>query len=213
MLAVSGCEKVDTRRDALEVAQKRAKVGAYTEAIATYESALDGTAKSADIHFKIAVLYDDKLKRPLGAVHHYERYLALAPDGAHAKDAKVAKADCERRLEIKPAREGLMTQAEAVKLRARNERIENENKLLLQRIKELGGTSPLIPPKPEKPAHPPGTQEYTVVAGDTLAGIAQKFYKNRALAGHLKDANAVRLGGKDIIRPGDVLIIPDRPAR
>jgi nucleoid-associated protein YgaU len=213
MLALSGCEKTDQGREAVDTAQKRAKVGAYAEAIASYESALDGTAKTADIHYKIAILYDDKLKQPLGAVHHYARYLALAPDGSHAKEARQAKADCEKRHEMKPAKEGLMTQAEAVKLRAANERLTNDNRLLLERVLALGGKSPLVPPKPDKPAQPPGTQEYTVVAGDTLAGIAFKFYKNRALAGHLKDANAVQLGGKDIIRPGQVLIIPDRPAR
>jgi nucleoid-associated protein YgaU len=219
MFAVAGCEKIDTRREAMETAQKRVKVGAYNEAIASYESALDGSAKSAEVHYKIAMLYDDKLKQPVSAVHHYERYLVLAPTGPHAKEAKVAKADCERRLEVRSGKDGLMSQVEALKLRTRNERIEGENKslaqdnkVLLKTIKDLGGTSPLVP-KTEKPVHPQGTTEYTVMAGDTLASIAQKVYKNRALAGHLKDANSVQLGGKDIIFPGQVLIIPDRPAR
>src|SRR5262245_5882806 len=144
MLAFAGCEKSDARRDAIETAQKRAKVGAYNEAIASYESALDGTAKSADVHYKIAILYDDKLKQPLSAVHHYDRYLLLAPDGARAKEARIAKNDCERRLEVKSGKEGLMAQAEAVKLRAANAQLEDDRRLLLDGIKKLGGKSPLV---------------------------------------------------------------------
>ena len=72
-LAIAGCDKVDQQREALDTADKRVKAGAYRDAIRSYESALDGTAKTADVHYKIAVLYDDKLKEPLDAIHHYER--------------------------------------------------------------------------------------------------------------------------------------------
>ena len=49
--------------------------------------------------------------------------------------------------------------------------------------------------------------------GDTLASIAFTVYKDRGLSGHIKDANQVLLKGKDILHPGQVLIIPDRPRR
>ena len=71
----TGCDKQNPQRDAVTQADERVKVGAFREAIRTYESALDGTAKTADIHYKIAMLYDDKLKEPLDAIHHYDRYL------------------------------------------------------------------------------------------------------------------------------------------
>ena len=77
-LGIAACDKADAQREALEAADRRVKVGAYREAIRSYESVLDGTAKTADIHYKIAVLYDDKLKEPLDAIHHYERYLDFA---------------------------------------------------------------------------------------------------------------------------------------
>src|SRR5688500_12723559 len=54
---ISGCDKVDQQREVLDTADKRVKAGAYRDAIRSYESALDGTAKTADVHYKIAVLY------------------------------------------------------------------------------------------------------------------------------------------------------------
>ena len=35
-------------------------------------------------HYNLGVLYDDDLKQPGKAKHHYERFLALSPDGADA---------------------------------------------------------------------------------------------------------------------------------
>ncbi len=209
-LTLVACDERDARRDALDTAEKRAKAGAPREAIRAYESALDGTPKSADIHYKIAVLYDDKLKSPIDAIHHYERYLELAPAGGRAKDARTAKADCEKQLQLKLEKDGFMTTGEAARLR-------NENESLRKIIAELRNPKP---PPPSKVADlskpdvmPPGSKVYTVQRGDTLASIAIKQYKNRTYAGHIKDANFNQLGGKDIIRVGQQLIIPEPPAK
>lgn len=209
-LGAAGCDHRDPKADAVETAQKRVKVGAYREAIRSYESALDGTAKTADIHYKIAVLYDDKLKSPLDAIHHYDRYLDLAPNGGHAKECQNAKTGSEQRLQAITAKAGFMTTAEAARLR-------NENESLRKIINDLRNPKAPPPPRVADPAMedklPPGAKTYTVVAGDTLAGIALKFYKNRAMASHIKDANFNQLGGKDVIKPGQVLIIPERPGK
>ncbi len=210
--SLAGCEKGQDPRDALDTADKRVKVGAFNEAIRAYESALDGTAKSAEVHYKMAVLYDEKLKSALDAIHHYDRYLAYMPTGIHAKESTAAKADCEKRLQTKMSKEGLMSTAEAVRLRGVNER-------LTQRIAELSApkpntnTGPRTPNLNEKDPLPPGSKQYVVARGDTLASIAMKFYKNRAMAPHIKDANFNQLGGKDIIRLGQTLIIPELPVK
>jgi LysM repeat protein len=209
-LGMVGCDKGDSQREALDAADRRVKVGAYREAIRSYEAALDGSAKTADVHYKIAVLYDDKLKEPLDAIHHYSRYLELAPSGGHAKESASARSDCEKRLQAKMTKEGFMTTSEAVRLR-------KENESLRKQLTELANPKPPTPPRTAdatKPdAVPPGAKQHTVVAGDTLASIALKYYRNRSMASNIKDANFNQLGGKDTIKPGQVLIIPEAPKR
>lgn len=207
-LWIAACDQKDTARESADAAEKQVKLADYRGAIRIYEGMLDSSPKSADVHYKIAVLYDDKLKESLDAIHHYDRYLDIAPTGSHAKEAKDARADCERKLQVKLAQGGYMSQTEAA-------RLKNENESLRKTINELRN------PKPAVDAHaaqadpnvkdkmPPGARAHTVGKGDTLASIALKYYKNRAFAGQIKDANFNQLGGKDIIKPGQVLIIPE----
>jgi tetratricopeptide (TPR) repeat protein len=209
-LLVAGCDRQDHTKEAIDLGDKRAKLGAYSEAVRAYESALDGTPKTAEVHYKIAVLYDDKLKQSIGAIHHYERYLELAPDGSRAKQAKTAKADCEKRLNVSLKAGGFMTTAEGARLR-------NENEDLRKTIADLRSPKPTPAPRVANPTAsdplPPGARKHLVAKGETLASIAFKYYRNRAQSSRIKDANFNQLGGKDIIRPGQTLIIPELPAK
>lgn len=206
----AGCDKQDPQRDAVARAEEQVKVGAFRQAVRAYESALDGTARTAEIHYKIAVIYDEKLKEPLDAIHHYDRYLEMAPKGGHVKEAHSAKADCEKRLQIKLTKEGYMSTGEGMRLR-------NENETLRKTIAELRNPKPLPNagrPDPNKPDEmPPGAKRYQVARGDTLGKIAIKFYNNKAYAGHIKDANYNQLGGGDALKVGMILIIPESPAK
>lgn len=51
-------------------------------------------------------------------------------------------------------------------------------------------------------------ETYTVVKGDTLGGIARKFYGKASAWKRIQDANADLLKGKTVIRPGMKLQIP-----
>src|SRR5258707_15486112 len=84
----AGCDRLFDKgaKEALAAADRKAKAGDYRGAVSLYESALDGTAQTAEIHYRIAVIYDEKLKSPLDALHHFDRYLALAPKGQFAKE-------------------------------------------------------------------------------------------------------------------------------
>ncbi len=204
----TGCEKQDAAREAVDLGDKRAKLGAYKEAVRAYESALDGTAKTAEVHYKLGVLYDDKLKTPLAAIHHYDRYLELAPAGGRAKEAKTARADCDKRLNLALKDTGLMTTAEAARLRNENERLRKD-------LADSRAAKPTPPPHAAGAGAggtdkmTPGARTHVVEKGETLASISFKYYRNRANAGKIKDANFNQLGGKDIIRVGMSLIIPD----
>ena len=206
-LVLAGCEKQDNAREAVDLGDKRAKLGAYKEAVRAYESALDGTPKTAEVHYKLGVLYDDKLKSPLAAIHHYDRYLELVPTGGRSKEAKTARADCDKRLNLTLKDTGLMTTAEAARLR-------NENEGLRKKITELQTAKPTPPPHSPGPGGtdkmPPGARTHVVEKGETLASISFKYYRNRANASRIKDANYNQLGGKDIIRVGMTLIIPEQ---
>ena len=91
-LAVScgSCDRMITPRSAqiIKDAENKTADGNYLRAIALYESALDDSPRTADVHYRLALLYDDKMHDPLHALHHFKRYLTLAPSGPHANEVK-----------------------------------------------------------------------------------------------------------------------------
>jgi len=58
------------------------------------------------------------------------------------------------------------------------------------------------------PANNPYTQTYTVVSGDTLSKIAQKYYGDAALYTKIFEANRDVLRDPNKIMPGQKLRIP-----
>ena len=210
LLAASGCDRFFDKgsKDDIAAAEKKAAAGDFRAAAGLYEAALDGTAKTADLHYRLALLYADKLKSPLDAVHHLDRYLDLAPAGPRAKDAKTLKKEDENKLLQQLSNGTPSTQAEAI-------RLKNENQLLLEKLAAMRAQkAPLPVATPAKGAPPPpqvippGARTYTVKSGDTLAKIARQFYKTPARARAIQDANAAQLGGTVNIKPGMVLVIP-----
>src|SRR5204862_6763741 len=86
LVLLSACDRMVTSRNTrlVEEAVWNAAQGDYLWAINLYEAALDGTPQSAEVRFKLAFLYDDKLNDPLHALHHFKRYQVLHPEGAAA---------------------------------------------------------------------------------------------------------------------------------
>ena len=87
---VASCDRMITPHNVQVVKDADSKVaqGDYLKAIDLYESALDGTPETADIHYKLGLLYDDKLSDPMNALHHFKRYIAVRPEGSHASEVK-----------------------------------------------------------------------------------------------------------------------------
>jgi nucleoid-associated protein YgaU len=62
------------------------------------------------------------------------------------------------------------------------------------------------PPPPPPPPPPPATRTYTVVSGDTLWAISERFYGDGSK--YQQIANASGISNPDLIHPGQVLTIP-----
>ncbi len=211
VLALPACERLFDRgaKQAGEAAEKKLKTGDFRGAASLYESALDGTPKSAEIHYRLALLYADKLGSPLDALHHFERYLDFAPTGAHAKEAKDFRKENEGKL--------LATLSKASPLTAEEARLRNANLALTQQLNLLraqkAATPAPLPPgmkrgeQVQKPV-PPGARTHTVVKGETLATIAKKYYKSSGRWRDIQAANFYSLEGTATIHAGMTLIIP-----
>jgi tetratricopeptide (TPR) repeat protein len=90
VLGCGSCDRMITPRSAqiIKDAENKTADGNFVRAIALYESALDDSPRTADVHYRLALLYDDKMHDPLHALHHFKRYLTLAPAGPHANEVK-----------------------------------------------------------------------------------------------------------------------------
>src|SRR3954462_935906 len=130
-LVVAGCDRMITPRSAqiIKDAENKTADGNFPRAITLYESALDDSSRAADVHYRLALLYDDKMNEPLHALHHFKRYLALAPSGPHANDVKNFMKRDELALATNMSGDAVVTRAEAA-------RLKNENLSLHKQIEE-----------------------------------------------------------------------------
>jgi nucleoid-associated protein YgaU len=220
-LAVAGCDKFpssDSKPDRA-AAEKKAAAGEFEAAVNLYEAQLDGSPKSAEIHFRLAVLYDEKLKNPVGAMHHFGRYLELQPKGPHAKAAKDYKSEGQLKLVTSQSSGSFVSQAEAVRIKNENLSLRKSvNELQAQKAARLAATpvpgdkaAAAAAKKGAEPARRPiplGVRTHVVASGETLASIAQKYYKNKARWKEIQDANFLPSEGTAKIKPGDELAIP-----
>lgn len=202
---LTSCDRMMTPREtqASKDAQAETLQGNYSRAISLYESALDDSPRAAEIHYQLAVLYDDKLKDPLDALHHFKRYLTLEPNGRHANEAKEIVERDEVALVTALSGDAVLTRADAARLR-------NENLNLRKQLEERAPKTKLAAAAaakaaPEKSSVP---RSYTVEAGDTLFSIARKFYKSPARWKEIREANSGKIDNPGKLKPGTRLTIP-----
>lgn len=214
--ALTGCDKISFDRSdrAFEQAEQKRGSQDYRAAVALYEKALHDDKKAADAHFRMGLIYDANLDDPVGAVHHFKRYMEMQPNGAHAKEARADLDRIELKLATSLSGGTLITHAEAGKLRQENKDLRDQ---LAQRNAATPppANSPVGGPATGKVAardaqlHPaPGTRTYVVQPGDSLASISRKFYKSKARAKDIQDANMNTVPDERKLRPGMTLIIP-----
>jgi tetratricopeptide (TPR) repeat protein len=205
---LSGCERMVTSRNAQRVkeADWKAAQGDYLWAINLYESALDGTPQSAEVHYKLALLYDDKVNDPLSALHHFKRYLVLNPEGKHAAEVKDFMHRDEVALGTTLSGDSVVTRAEAVRLRNENLNLHREIDAGPAKARSTTEKSPSR--HSEKGKSKGETQTYKVQDGDTLASISRKFYKTSKRWREIRDANENKVDDPDNLREGTTLKIP-----
>src|SRR5438105_8353839 len=124
----TGCDRLTTSRHAqlVQDADAKSAEGDFARAINLYEAALDDSPRCAEIHYKLALLYDDKMNEPLNALHHFKRYLALSPNGSHANDVKNSVKRDEVAVLTILSGDSVVTRAEAARLRSENLNLRKE---------------------------------------------------------------------------------------
>src|SRR5204862_2209501 len=85
LCGLAGCDRVGSSRYAqlIQDGDSKSALGDFARAVDLYEAALEDSEslRKAEVHYKLALLYDDKLNDPVSALHHFRRYLALTPNG------------------------------------------------------------------------------------------------------------------------------------
>src|SRR6058998_864181 len=132
---LGACDRIGTSRYAqlMQDADSKSANGDFARAINLYEAALDDSPRCAEIHYKLALLYDDKLNDPVSALHHFRRCLTLSPTGSHAKDVKNS---------IKRDEVAVLTtlSGDSVVTRSEEARLRNENLDLHKELEARTGT-------------------------------------------------------------------------
>jgi LysM repeat protein len=222
----TGCDQIARMRgpNPSDLGDQALSSGDYPRAVRFYEAALDGTSATADLHYKMAIIYDTHLKDPTSAIHHYRRHLRMTESTARKDETDRSIERLQREMATRLGEGGLVSRAEAVRLR-------NENNELRKQVSQLRAeksavearartasqgkpattkaTSPQSAQvRPAEPVISPDTITYTVQTGDTLASISRRFYQTTARWKDIADANHNQLGGTTNIREGMILIIP-----
>jgi LysM repeat protein len=207
LCGLAGCDRVGSSRypQLIQDADGKSAQGDFERAVNLYEAALDDSPRGAEVHYKLALLYDDKLNDPVSALHHFKRYLALSPNGPHAKDVR----DSIKRDEIAAltalSGDSVITRAEAARLR-------NENLTLHKELEARAASRTALEksrPNDIKKAGPrKSDQTYVVQSGDTLFSISRKFYKSPKHWKNILEANKKNIRDPKDLTVGQTLVIP-----
>jgi LysM repeat protein len=213
--ALTSCDQLlkNHSEQKLDLAEKKDAEGDFAGAVPMYEGSLDGTPKTAVIHYKLALIYDEHLGQPISALHHFQRYLELAPEGPHAKEVKGFIKEDQLKLTASQGHGATVPQEEAARLKNDNLALRKQvvqlqgqlqqQALLARALKTSGGKLEQV-----QKELVPGMRTYTVDQGDTLASISRKFYKSAARWKDIQDANFNALEGTAKLKPGMTLMIP-----
>ena len=192
----------------IQDADTKSAQGDFARAINLYEAALDDSPRCAEVHYKLALLYDDKLNDPVSALHHFRRYLALSPTGAHATEVK----DSIKRDEIAAltalSGDSVITRAEATRLRNENLDLHKQLEARAAPARSVADKSRETDTSAKKTGSRNSDRNYVVQSGDTLFSISRKFYKSPARWKDILSANRKNIHDPKKLTVGQTLVIP-----
>jgi LysM repeat protein len=194
----------------MEDADTKSAQGDFDRAINLYEAALDDseTVRSAEIHYKLALLYDDKLNDSVSALHHFKRYLALSPNGSHANEVKNSIKHDEIAALTALSGDSVITRSEMARLRNENLNLRKELESRTASSRIASEKSPGTNANPKKSASKNADRTYVVKSGDTLFSISRKFYKSPSRWKKILNANEKNIRDPKKLTVGETLIIP-----
>jgi LysM repeat protein len=205
-----GCDRIGGSRYAqlMQDADSKSASGDFQRAINLYEAALDDSPRCAEIHYKLALLYDDKLNDPVSALHHFKRYIALSPNGPHANEVEKSIKHDEIAALTALSGDSVIPRSEAAQLR-------NENLNLRKELEARAGSLRSAPEKSQandasskKTAAKKADRTYVVQSGDTLFSISRKFYKSSKRWKEILEANRKNIRDPKKLTVGEKLVIP-----
>src|SRR6266566_9252777 len=189
-------------------ADSKSAQGDFERAIDLYEAAIDDSPRSAEIHYKLALLYDDKLNDPVSALHHFKRYLALSPNGPHANEAKNSVKHDEIAALTALSGDSVITRSEVARLRNENLNLRKELEVRTASSRIVSEKSAVTGGSSKKIASKNGDRTYVVQSGDTLFSISRKFYKSPKHWKEILDANEKNIRNPKKLTVGQTLVIP-----
>lgn len=132
VFALTGCDRLE-RLGWTDDSKKHLKAGAdrlgardYRGAVAAYERAVDGTPRTAEAHFRLGLIYQDQLQDPIGAVHHFRRYLEIDQSGPFSRQARSNIARAEVMLATSLSGSTLINRQEANRIRTENLQLKQQ---------------------------------------------------------------------------------------
>ena len=194
----------------MEDADSKSAQGDFARAIDLYEAALDDSEniRNAEVHYKLALLYDDKLNDPVSALHHFKRYLALTPNGPHANEVKNSMKHDEIAALTALSGDSVIPLSEAVQLRNENLNLRKQLEARSASLRIGSEKSQTKDAGSKKNASKTVDRSYVVQPGDTLFSISRKFYKSSKHWKEIRDANEKNTRDPKKLTVGETLIIP-----
>src|SRR5881396_2422884 len=205
-----GCDQLTSSRysQLMQDADAKSEQGNFERAINLYEAALDDSPRCAEVHYKLALLYDDKLNDPVSALHHFRRCLALSPTGPHAVDVKNSMKRDEIAALTALSGDSVITRSEAARLRNENLDLHKQLEARAVPARSVTDRSQEDNTSSKKTAPKKGNRSYVVQSGDTLFSISRKFYKSPKRWKEILDANRKNIRDPKDLTIGQTLVIP-----